>query len=266
MRRELDRDLLVRNLGKFLFDLGKMPMFRHAVRTDALVALGKEIISLDLAARAGHAAQTRDHDTAKIDRLLSHEREKRQQNACRVTARRRDQLRAANLVPINFRQSVDRSPEQFRCGMIGAVKFLIYMSVAEPKVGAQINDARAKIDKWFGDSSGDAVRQCEKNDVGLAGERLRINVDKLQRLRFFVMGESRKNLRDRFPGKLPRRYGDKIDIGMSEQQAHQFFPGIAGCADHRGFSLAAAENSRLCGFLHKAQWVFRLDAIATKTL
>src|ERR1019366_1966407 len=139
MRRELDRDLLVRDLGKFLLDFGKMPMFRHAVRTDALVALGKKIIRPDLAARAGDAAQTCDNDAAKIDNLLSHEREKRQQNACRVRTRRRDQLRAANLVPINFRQSVDRSPEQFRCGMIGAVKFLIYMSVAEPKVGAQVN-------------------------------------------------------------------------------------------------------------------------------
>src|SRR5664279_236125 len=144
MRRELDRNLLLRDLGKFLLELGKMPMFRHAIRTHALVALGKEIIGLDLAARAGDAAQTRDQDTAKIDRLFSHQREKRQQNAGRVTAGRRDQLRAANFVTINFRQSVDRSPQQFRRGMIGAVKFLIYMSVAESKVGAQVNDARAE--------------------------------------------------------------------------------------------------------------------------
>src|ERR1022692_1525998 len=147
MRRELNRDLLVRDLGKLLFDLGKMPMFRHAVRTDALVALGKEIIGLDLAARAGHAAQTRDHDTAKIDRLLSHEREKRQQNTCRVTARRRDQLRAANLVTINFRQSVDRSPEQFRRGMIVAIKFFVNLRVAQPEIRAEIDNARAKVDE-----------------------------------------------------------------------------------------------------------------------
>ena len=71
-----------------------------------------------------------------------------------------------------------------------------------------------------------------------------------------MMSEPRKNLRKRFVDELTRCDCDKIDMRMAEQQAHEFFAGIAGCAYNR-------DLDRLAAF-HNAQCVFRLDAIATK--
>lgn len=70
------------------------------------------------------------------------------------------------------------------------------------------------------------------------------------------MSKARKNSRKRFVDELTRRDGDKIDMRMAEKQAHEFFAGIAGCANNR-------DLDRLAAF-HNAQCVFRLDAIATK--
>ena len=71
-----------------------------------------------------------------------------------------------------------------------------------------------------------------------------------------MMSEARKNLPKRFIDELTRCDGDKIDMRMAEQQAHEFFAGITGSADDRCLDRFFS--------LHNAQCVFRLDAIATK--
>src|SRR5437870_4653651 len=78
------------------------------------------------------------------------------------------------------------------------------------------------------------------------------------------MRKARKDFGDCFAGKLSRGDADKIGMWMCEKQAHEFFPGVTGRANNRR-RCPAAEASRLYTFfLHNAQCVFRLDAIATK--
>src|ERR1700731_3357317 len=100
-----------------------------------------------------------------IDRLASNQGPQRNQNARRITARRRDQLRIADFLSVNLRQSVDRLLQQIRRGMIAAVKFLVNFCVANPEVRAQVDDARAKIDKRFGKFGAESVRQGQKNNL-----------------------------------------------------------------------------------------------------
>ena len=111
------------------------------------VAFGKKIIGFHFSARAGDPAQTGDQDSAPIDSFSANQRPKRNQNTCRITTGAGDQFRVPDLVPINFRQSVNGLAKQFRRGMIVAVKFLVNRGVAEPKIGAEIDNARARIPK-----------------------------------------------------------------------------------------------------------------------
>jgi hypothetical protein len=51
---------------------------------------------------------------------------------------------------------------------------------------------------------------------------------------------------------------------MPQKQAHQLFANVTRSADYSDLHLAAAADSRLWRFFHKAQCVFRFDLIATK--
>ncbi len=106
------------------------------------------------------------------------------------------------------------------------------------------------------------MRQSEKNDFRLARESFRIGIGKVQGFRFFVVGEARKDLGERFAGELPRRHRDKIDMWVRQQQADKFLAGVTGSANYRDLGFAAADSG-LYRFLHNAQCVFRLRAIAT---
>ena len=108
MRRELDRYLFTGGDRQFLFDLGKMSMFRHAVGPHALIALGEQIIRFNFATRAGDATQTRHKNIFGPDKLLAKKRQHRKQNTRWVTTGTGNQFRVANLISINFRQTVNR--------------------------------------------------------------------------------------------------------------------------------------------------------------
>ena len=57
--------------------------------------------------------------------------------------------------------------------MVVRVKFLVNFRALEPEIRAQINDDAAGIEQRHGVFGGDAVRQREKNHVGLLREQLR---------------------------------------------------------------------------------------------
>ena len=71
-----------------------------------------------------------------------------------------------------------------RRGMIFAVKFFVNRSVAQAKIGAKIDDARAKIDKRFGEFGRHAVRERQKNNVSFARECFGIGIAKLNAFAF----------------------------------------------------------------------------------
>src|SRR6266567_2769889 len=139
--------------------------------------------------------------------------------------------------------------------MIVTVKFLIDGSVFDSKIGAQIDNARAGRQKWFGKFGREAVRQRQKNKAGFACELFWIWIRKFKFSRGFVMRKTRENLGERFAGQLPRSCRHKIDMGMRQEQTHQFLAGVTGSANYR----------ELC-VRHNAQCVFRLGRIATKSV
>src|SRR4029077_967964 len=55
MRRKLNGDFFLSEDRQLLFDLGKVPMFRDSVGTQAFVTFYKEIIRIDFAASTGNA-------------------------------------------------------------------------------------------------------------------------------------------------------------------------------------------------------------------
>src|SRR5947209_5687978 len=111
MRRELNNDLFIVQDRQFLFDLGKMSMFRHAVGPDTFVAFGEKIIGFDFPSRASNAAQACDQNPFAIDGLPANQRPKRDEDAGGITTRTRDQLRLPNPFSINLWQSVNRLAE-----------------------------------------------------------------------------------------------------------------------------------------------------------
>jgi hypothetical protein len=136
--------------------------------------------------------------------------------------------------------------------MIMTIKFLVNGGVLYPKIRAQIDNACASRQEWFGKFGREAMRQGEKNKTGLARELFWIRIGKLKRSRGLVVRKAWENLRERFAGQLAGRCRDQIDLRMREEQTRQFFAGVTGSANHRDF--------RSC---HNAQCVFRLARIAT---
>src|SRR3954468_12885341 len=121
-----------------------MPMLRHAVGPNAFVALHKKVIEFRFPSRAAYPAQARSDDAARFDQLRSEQRDQRQKDTGGVTTGAGDQLRLANLVRINLRQTIDRPVEQIRRAMFVAVEFTIYLRILDSEVRAKIDDARVE--------------------------------------------------------------------------------------------------------------------------
>ena len=73
--------------------------------------------------------------------------------------------------------------------MFVRVKFLVDLRALEPEIGAQIDHDAARRDERNGVFRRDAVRQGEKNDVGLFGEKLGVRLGEAERLGFRMAGE-----------------------------------------------------------------------------
>src|SRR5207253_3667734 len=139
--------------------------------------------------------------------------------------------------------------------MIVVIEFFVNRGVLDSEIGAEIDNAHADLKKWLGKFGSEPVWQREKNDFGVTRELLWINIDKLERLRPFAMRKSRKDLRERLAGELPRSCCDKIDMLMPKQQAYQFFAHVTGSPDQCDFRVLRC---------HNAQCVFRLSSIAIR--
>ena len=119
--------------------------------------------------------------------------------------------------------------------MVVRVKFFVNLRALEPEVGAQINDHAAGVEQRHGVFGGDAVRQREKNHVGLLRQQFGVRLGEAQRLGFRMAGELWENLRERLPGVLARGDGDQFRVRMVQQQPDEFFAGVTGRADDGDF-------------------------------
>src|SRR5439155_264972 len=88
--------------------------------------------------------------------------------------------------------------------MIVAIKFFVNGSVFYPEIGAEIDHARAGRQKRFGKFGGESVRQSQKNYFRVTGQLFRIGFTEPERVGFFNMGKTRKDLGKCFAGELRR--------------------------------------------------------------
>ena len=139
--------------------------------------------------------------------------------------------------------------------MILAIKFFGDGGVPGSKISAEIDNARAGCEQRLGKFGSQSVGQRKKNNLGFARKLFWIGIDKLERLRLFVLGEAWINIGKLFAGKLARSDRHKIDMWMREQQAHQLFAGVTGSAHHCDLCVLRC---------HNAQCVFRLSLIAIR--
>src|SRR5436309_6986612 len=149
--------------------------------------------------------------------------------------------------------------------MIVAIKFFVNGSVFYPEIGAEIDHARAGRQKRFGKFGGESVRQSQKNYFRVTGQLFRIGFTEPERVGFFNMGKTRKDLGKRFARELPRSCCDKIDMWMREQQADELFASVTGSAHDCDLGFAAEDGGLYRFFAHNAQCVFGLARIATKS-
>ena len=212
-----------------------MPVLGHAVRPDAFVAFAKQVIHLGLAARAADAAERIGDDAGRLDQPRLQQRNHRQQNAGRITARGGDEQGFLDFVAINFRQTINRLAQQIRRGMVVRVKFLVNRRALEPEIGAQVNHLAARVEQRHGEFGGDAVRQRQKHHLRLLGEQFGLRLGEAQRFGARMTGELGEDLRQRLPGVLARGDGDQFRVGMVQQQPDEFFAGVTRRADDCDF-------------------------------
>ena len=235
MRRELDGDFGSGGERKLFLDFRQMPVLGHAVRPDAFVAFAKQVIHLGLAARAAHAAERIGDDAGRLDQLRHQQRNQRQQNAGRVTARGGDEHRFLDFIPVNFRQTINRLVQQIRRGMVVRVKFLVHRRAPEPEIGAEVNHDAAGVEQRHGVFRRDAVRQREKHHVRLLREQFGVRLGEAQCFRPRVARKFGEHLRERLPGVLARGHGHQLHVGMVQQQPDEFLAGVTGRADDGDF-------------------------------
>src|SRR5438270_13711486 len=116
--------------------------------------------------------------------------------------------------------------------MFITVKFAVNVGVLDPKVGAEIQNARAGGKQRLGKFGSESVRQRQEDNCCSGRDCFRLEIGKLERGRFRQVGDSRKNFGKRSSYKLPRGCGHKIDIRMSEQPPDEFFTRVTGSADN----------------------------------
>ena len=212
-----------------------MPVLRHAVRPDAFIAFAKQIIRLGLAARAAHAAERIGNDAGRLDQLRHQQRNQRQQDARRVTARGGNEHRFLDFIAVNFRQTINRLVQQIRRGMVVPVKFLVHRRAPEPEIGAEVNHDAARVEQRHGVFRRDAVRQREKHHIRLLREQFGVRLGEMQRFCVRVARKFGEHLRERLPGVLARGHGHQFHVGMVQQQPDEFLAGVTGRADDGGF-------------------------------
>src|SRR5439155_15736865 len=111
-------------------------------------------------------------DAGRPDQALAQQGNRRQQNARRITAWRRDERRVLDLRAIGFRETVNRFLGQVGRGMVVRVELFVSRRVLHAEIGAQIDDLATELEEGNGVFRGDTVGQGEEDRLGLLGEQL----------------------------------------------------------------------------------------------
>ena len=112
--------------------------------------------------------------------------------------------------------------------MVARVKFFVNGGVLHAEIGAQIDDLATELEEGNGVFRGDTVGQGEEDRLGLLGEQLGVWLREAERPGARKMRELSEGLRDGLASVLARGDGGEFGVRVVEEQAHQFFAGVAG--------------------------------------
>ena len=122
-----------------LFHLRGVPVPGRGVGLEVVVDLAVQQVQLGLAPRSGDAGGAVGDDALGLHQPGPEQGDQGHEHAGHVAAGIGHQPSAANLVPVELGQPVDRLGQQVRLG-VGAVPLFIDRGVAQPEVGRQVND------------------------------------------------------------------------------------------------------------------------------
>ena len=142
VRRECEREIAVGGVGiqspELLLDLGRVPVTRDAVCADVLIDRDEVGLLARDTTGAGDARLGVDHEV--VDRAGAGQRCQTDDRGRRVAARVRDEVGSSDLVAVELGQAVDGVVDQLRRDVL-AVPLGVHVGIAQPEVGAQIDDA-----------------------------------------------------------------------------------------------------------------------------
>ena len=136
---------------------------------------------------------------------------------------------------MNLGQTVHGGGEEIGRGVVVRVKFLIDVGAPQAEIGAEVDDLAALLQEGDREFRGDAVGQGEEDEPDLLGEQGGVGLGEPDGFGPGMVAEFGKDLGERLPGVLARGDSGEFDMGMGEEQAHEFLAGITGGADDADF-------------------------------
>ena len=210
-----------------------MPVPGKSVGPHRLIALRIEVVDGGLPTRPADTAGAGDDNARVIERPGPDQGNQRQLDARRIAPGTGNERRGPDRLTGEFRDRVDRFPEQLRGGMLPAIVVGIDLRLPEPEVGAQVEDHLAGLQRRRGILSGDTVGQGQKDRTRIARGNLggiRLGEDQPRNLE---AGKPRHHLPEGFAGMLAREDRRHLGHGMPVEQGAEFLAGVAAGSDNR---------------------------------
>ena len=200
----------------------------NTVRLEAVVKLGQKIRLLCRAPRARYAGLRVDDDARHVDEVILGERCEREDARRRVAARVANDLRAANRLAIELRQTVDAL--SILVCMLDFVPRFIDRCVREAIVRAEVDDARLLAFERLARRHRMTVRQADENEVAVPADAH----DVLHALKLFIINAAKMRIdaRNLFPRMALRRDVHDIRLRVFVKKPQKLRPRVARSSDN----------------------------------
>ncbi len=145
------------------------------------------------------------------------------------------------LVAVELREAVDGAAEEVGPRVLEAVPARVVGGVAEPEVGAEVDDRRAGGGEVGDDLGRRAVGEGEEDRVRVGDRRVDVEARPVE----VDVGAA-----DRLMAPAPPDEPDDLDVRVSGQQAHELGPDVPGGAHDRNPDARPAIVARAAGEWH----------------
>jgi hypothetical protein len=155
--------------------LGGVPVSEQAIGGEILVDRVEMGLVLQRLAGARHAGDGVDQDGARLDQV--EQRAEREDRRGRVAARGGDRAGAPDRLAVDLGNAVYEAAEQIGRLMLLLVPLLVGGGIAEPEVGAEIDEGDVAVEDLGRDPLGMAVRQSGEDEVDTIEQIRRDSLD-----------------------------------------------------------------------------------------